>query len=782
MKFTMWFLERRLMRRIDMLLLVFALASPTLLADVIKLDFGTDKSPVRTGFVRITDRTGFKAGQGTGWIRKGNLISRDVPLSREWVYSKSRGYSSPPARYTSDLSQDHVEARETATLRIRAPKGTYRLWLLAGHAGGHRSQVWDVRVAAGDRHESATFSGPGPIRKIELVVRTSGGHLDVTFSTRSRWLVNALVLARADEWAAVRRKTLDAIEKETFLLPPDVLKKWKYTPHVDETPKPSFTKAQRDAGVVVYHRHYLECIWPNTVPKREDLAAPVRAFAARDDYEPMTFTLFPLRDFDAVTVEVSDLRAKNGATISHKDIDVRYVRYMYVRPNYHAYGVYYRAPDVLMPMKPRPLKKHENFRVWLTVYADAFASDGVYTGEANVTSHDKVLAAVPLKLRVLPFELEKDRTLTYGQYYRHPYAYMRSAPDAFSRRWWRRKAEFEHADMAAHGNNTITISLRGRQSASGKWSFDYDFLALCIDLYRRYGFYQPIPLHIPTSYLYSKYMKKGMGSHLRLVEMPPRGFFVEMAEMVRLIERERKRRQWPEFLYYPVDEPGRHRASVDFMVGVLKAIKRVPGVRTYVTADPTHDQFEPMRPYVDVWCCQPFNPDRDVIVAHMKKRGVEYWCYPNHVSGENDHTPVAGARMTYGFGFWRSGFRALIPWIYQANISDPWNYLDGSSMDFFNRTADDARPIPVAMWEAYREGIDDGRFVTTLDRWIDRAKEAGLEKAAAEAKAERQFVWDSIRVQTKYKYDDLWAPEAFDVYRWVLAEQILKLRAAVAAK
>ena len=103
--------------------------------------------------------------------------------------------------------------------------------------------------------------------------------------------------------------------------------------------------------------------------------------------------------------------------------------------------------------------------------------------------------------------------------------------------------------------------------------------------------------------------------------------------------------------------------------------------------------------------------------------------------------------MTYGFGFWR--------------------------------TRDRGEPIPVAMWEAYREGIDDGRFITTLDRWIERAKKAGLKEAAAEAEADRQFVWDSIHVQIKYKYDDLWAPEAFDVYRWVLATQILKLRAAL---
>ena len=74
--------------------------------------------------------------------------------------------------------------------------------------------------------------------------------------------------------------------------------------------------------------------------------------------------------------------------------------------------------------------------------------------------------------------------------------------------------------------------------------------------------------------------------------------------------------------------------------------------------------------------------------------------------------------MTWGFGFWKSGFRTLIPWIYQSSNGDPWNYLDGTSMDFFNRSTPDGEPIPVAMWEAYREGIDDGRYLYTLERLL----------------------------------------------------------------
>ena len=278
--------------------------------------------------------------------------------------------------------------------------------------------------------------------------------------------------------------------------------------------------------------------------------------------------------------------------------------------------------------------------------------------------------------------------------------------------------------MVAHGTRNVVLSVPSSAAdAEGNFKVDWDLMAAKIELWRKHGFRGPIVTSISCGAIYHKYMKEPPGSHLRAVKDPPPEFARELTALVKYIESERRKRGWPEFLYYPIDEPGTHPASVRFMVTVLKACKEA-GVRTYVTADPTHEQFAPMRPYVDVWCTQPFAPDRQTILADMKARNVEYWCYPNHVNGENNHTPVAGARMTYGFGFWRSGFRTLIPWIYSSSTGDPFNYLDGSAMDFFNRSEPDGTPIPVAMWEAYREGYDDYRYICTL-RPADRAGQAG---------------------------------------------------------
>ena len=753
---------------------VLCLCSAVAAAAPLLLDFGRAESPLRAGFTRVTE-TGVAE---VSWASSGRLESVATPILRESTYSESSGRSNPPANYATDLTCDHVRASAPATLTIRVPPGPYVLWLLSGAGGEPRSQVWDTTVRCGSETAQVTFAGGQEIRALRLTGTADAKGLQLALSTRSRWLLNAAVIAPQAEWPQVEQTLVAEIAKETFLLPPDVLSQWKEKPHQESRPRPEWAAADVERGVVAFHRHYLDPVWPNSVPSPEERAAPVRAFAALNEDEPMTFTLLPLRDLPDVDVEVGDLVADNGRIIPKERIAVRFVRYMHVRPNYQTSGTYYEAPDVLMPWTRQALTRDRNLTVWLTVASSPAAQEGFYRGRARVHSAGEPILEVPLLYRLIPIWLQQDRTLIYGQYYHHPYNAMASAPDAFSRQWWATKAELEHADMAACGNNTLVVGLGGRQVGEA-WDLDFEALARAIDLYYRHGFYQPLICSFPVGSLYAKYMKGSMGSHLRLVKMPPREFFTEITALVRQIEDERRRRGWPELLYYPVDEPSTSTDSVQFMTAMLRAIKEVPGVRTYITADPAHTEFAPLKPLVDVWCCQPFSLSRETVLADMSERRVEYWCYPNHIAGENDHTPWAGARMTYGFGFWRSGFRALTPWIYQAIVSDQWNYLDGSAMDFFNRTADDASPIPVALWEAYREGIDDGRYLTTLERTIERAKAAGRRQLAADAETDLQWVTSAIATQPKYYRDGLWSSETFDVYRWLLATRIMDLQAAL---
>jgi hypothetical protein len=747
---------------ITLLLAATAQAAPLL------YDMGTDKSEVWIGFTQVTPKSAC-------WQSKDGLTA-SARAYREMVEDKRRGRMEQPPIWTNPITEDAVFGTNANAFLITAPPGDYNLYVVCGTSdGSFRAQFFDFTVQVGKQTQRVQIEGSYQFRTLRFRATAGNEPLAIKFTPRSKWVVNAVMAWTDADAARVQKEIIAPFEEWTFRMPPEQWAKWKQEPEPPTSPMPKLSAADEKRGFAVWSRHYLECVYPHTNPRAEDLNPELRAFATPGEFEPVNFIVRPLRDLANAKVTVSSI-----GPVPAKNIEVRRVRYMLARPNYTVLHRCRVVPDVLERFEGGDLKAGENARFWLTLRVPDNAPAGEYRGSVTLTCAGGK-AVVPVKLRVLPFKLRNDPAKIFGIYYHHPLDRAAEAKDDVSREYFRRKADLEHADMVAHGTRNVVLSLWcPAADKDGKFDLQWDKLAEKVAMWRKHGFVGPMVMGINSSGVYAKYMKEYPGSHLRGVKDPPEEFSREMTAMVRAIEAGRKERGWPEFLYYPVDEPSTEPASVNFMVKVLKACKAA-GVRTYVTADPTHEQFEPMRPFIDVWSTQPFAPDRETLLADMKARKVEYWCYPNHVNGENDHTPVTGARMTYGFGFWHSGFLTLNPWIYQATVGDPWNYLDGSAMDFFNRSEQDGAPIPVAMWEAYREGYDDYRYLHTLERLIAEAKKIGkpaAREAAVKTECELKSVWDAIRVQLKYKHDDLWSPAEFDVYRWMVARQILALQEA----
>ena len=787
-------------------------------------DFGTATSALAEGFTAVTPDSAWSPEAGFGWVDKPALTGvekaelamvevRQNPPEPDMPAS----FESPPV-FLNALSEDHVSGNTTATFRVTAPKGAYKVWILLGSPGGggtsrpNRYVVWDTRIACGKSEVSATFPGEHEARVLTMDV-VSDGTLDFQINTRNRWLINGMAIVPAEQWDSVKGEKLARYEQDVYLLPDAELAKWTKTEHEEKNPMPEFTKQELDRGLVTYTRSYISNIWPNTAPLRTEIDAPVRAFASPGEYEPLNFAILPLRDLKDVRVKFSDLKSKDGQSIDASSIDTRFVKYMWSRPNYNRLFTTYRVPDVLMPMVPSDLTKGENFRVWATVRAPEGTPEGIYSGKAEIFSGEKKLHEVPVALRVLPINLLKDEGITYGMYYGNPVNHANRAKDDFSREWFRGKAEKEIRGMIEHGMNGVERLMPGKKSESGDFEPDFDQFATVIDASRRAGFSdRPMPLQLLSAVpiYFEKYGIETPGRHLKDVKMPPQAYFDDFTKLIERIEAERKQRGWPEFLYYPLDEPepGGSPDVVPFVAKLMESIKKVPGVRTYITADPINERggppWDPVYPFIDVWCNQPFKPDYETIKAQAgPRKDAEYWCYPNHVCGEFDKTRNIGARMTYGFGFWRSGYRGLIPWMYQWDRGNPWNYLDGEFSDGMVRTADDGSPIPVVTWEVYREGIDDMRYITTLEHWIERAKAAGREDLANAGREDLDFVWNSIKVQEKYKDDGqpevkwhnnnkppvtpvggrlengMWEPSLFDTMRWILASRILEIQNAL---
>ena len=345
------------------LALFVAAASSSLYAAPVIFDLGTADSPLHDGALRVTE----KGGEHATWESAAPLAARANPIQRDWVENTHARRKDPPASYHTELTCDYVAATAPATLTLALPSGSYRLVLLCGRAGGHAAQVWDTCVTTEDGASvQATFAGAHELRALTLNATTGTQGIRLALTTRSRWVLNAVIAVPTAEWETAQRDTIEPLLRDALLLPRDVLASWKIVPRPDPSPEPVWTEQQRQDGVAVYARPWCEPVWPDHKPRQHELDAPVRAFAAQGEYEPMTFTLHALRAVTNVDVRLSAMVCTNGRTrieIPAEDIDLRAVRYMYVRPNYNAFNTTYRAPDVLMPWqatdsarrKPAPL-------------------------------------------------------------------------------------------------------------------------------------------------------------------------------------------------------------------------------------------------------------------------------------------------------------------------------------------------------------------------------------------------------------------------------------------
>ena len=745
-------------------------------AKVYLFDFGAEKSPVQQGYVQITPTTAFPAADA-GWAACGKLETRDKAYT-DFV-DTYRGKQPPPV-WTTALSEDAIVSAEPAEFAAKVEPGKYHAWVLCGTSAPYRAQVFSFDVCSGTAVKPVQFENSYQYRDAYLDVDASAGEARLKFAPRSLFAVAGVVLWQDADAAKVKSDIIRPERDTIDFMPPEQAAKWTLDPRViDNSVWPQVSDEDKQRGYLVHYRHWAEDVYPYTVPIAQEINPVLKAFATPGEYEPLNFIVYPFRDFTGTALKVSDLKA-GISTIPASAVEVRRVRYMRARPNYTVLYQYRIVPDPLMPYNPaEPLTRDENARFWLTVHVPVNAKPGTYRGTITFAPSGSTAAKIPVVFRVLPIKLREDPGKLYGIYYYDPMDSWFNAKDEYSKAFYKQKSDYELADMVAHGTRNVTTSLWSPPEKDGQFQFNFDLMQTKIDRWKQYGFKGPIVMGVNAGGIFRKYTGKDLGSHIADAAPPPPEYGAELTRMCKAIEAERVKRGWPEFLYYPVDEPGTSPGAIAFMIETLKAVQAA-GVKTYVTADPTNEGFAPLRPYIDVWCTQPFLPTRDEILKDEASRKVDYWCYPNHVNGENDHTTVNGARMTYGFGFWRSGFTALIPWIYRNDNGNPWNYLDGTSSDFFNRTEDSGRPVPVQMWEGYREGYDDYRYIYTLTKMIEQAKKQGgrAARAASDAQKDLDYCWNQIRVQPKYKWDDLWEPREADVYRWIVAKAILNLQAA----
>lgn len=551
---------------------------------------------------------------------------------------------------------------------------------------------------------------------------------------------------------------------------PTVPENYRELPSVGTAPEPVLTTAERQRGYMLFHRPITDPVYPNTRPLAHERIEGLFAFATPGEFEPVTFSLYPARDLVNFRVEVSTLRGPDGE-IGASHATVRLATYWNVGyPQYTSRDSYRRLPELLESVTVHSSPARECQRWWIRIHVPEDARPGLYRGAVTIwdDGFDRAIE-IPLALRVLRFKLKADPAKRYSvYYYSRNRVQFKDKDEAFIRK----ATEQEYRAMVEYGLDMVPTFYLGTDDRDEKIVLQH---AEELDRMLAAGLKGPVPIlgGNVIERIYRATTPGGeRGSHWKINKMPPPEFYERITAVFKAFEAERRAKSWPEMICCPLDEVAASHG--EFGWRVYKAV-RDAGIRTYATKNPLAADAAPYRPYVDVWCSQPYSIPYEKIVAQDR---YQYWCYPNHNAGEIKDRRVMckGGRMTYGFGFWRSGYTTLIPWHWAWTPSpDQFDYLRGSHSGCGQRIGDDGEVIPAVYWECFREGRDDTRYIYTLQQAVFEREGSGdpqCRRLVESGKALLQEMWDAIAVQQKYLAHGMWPSAEFNARRWRTALMI----------
>ncbi len=410
-------------------------------------------------------------------------------------------------------------------------------------------------------------------------------------------------------------------------------------------------------------------------------------FATPGEYEPVSFAVRPDERVEQLSLAASDLSGPGGV-IPRSQVRVQSVE------SFHG-----GDKDILMDLGQAwdmPAFQRELF--WATVHVPAEARPGEYTGEVTVTGGGKPIARLMLQLEVLPFRLEQP-PFALGYNYSSP-----KDPRALA-------AHLE--DMRAHGLTTVAPLYDFHLPVHDEDTTEFgEFL----EAFRRAGFRQPLYFGASMNLLMSELAGYG--------PVDSRRFQRKFVQVMRRLHAEAQRHGVP--VVFSIADELTNQALPGVRKGELLARlcwEELPEMA--VTAD--------MNGWLEVTTMAPFlnaatfNNGWDGIDHHNQGRRLINRDFILELQQRTDAIPwfvnAGSDRFPFGCFFWkmaRYGVRGKVEWYYNLGPNERGSIV---------RT-EGARIWPTLAYERSREGIDDLKYLVTLERRIAAAKSSGREAAA----------------------------------------------------
>ncbi len=517
-----------------------------------------------------------------------------------------------------------------------------------------------------------------------------------------RWNVEGLDLGEHEEYGRrlwyfrVGARTDDLEEGESIDIRLDNIR-FVAAPGEDASEVPEEMELPAGESYTVWPMHYAAKGSIHSVPGTDTPGGSLELFATPGEYEPASLAVRAVKE-DLANVQVAlegALVTSTGETIPESRVTIQAVKSMtrWLNPSQ-----YLPEETYLVTVDSLDIPRGTTQRYWLTVEVPEEATPGVYTSTLMVEPEGQEAQRLDVSLEVLPFRLDDAEDMAFFMYHS---PHLLPAPF--------RTVEYQqelYEDMAEHGMTTVTAYFR----PTG------DIL---------HGAH---PGYLPMAPMVEAMDKAGLpAGENPLVWVGAESYGGDVWQAVLDAGREHG---YPELLFYMIDEPSPARyPAVESVMARLNEFREAHpeyDIRTTTALGP--QAIEDVGHHYDVWILGG-GAVRDGMAANAEEQGRELWTYECHFSP----TQPESSRYYFGFWAWKAGLRGVSYWAYYdgafyGRFGNIGSYEDvaldwtGWTNQFnFVYLAEDG-PVPTIGWAAVRQGIDDYRYLRTLENALARAE------------------------------------------------------------
>lgn len=544
---------------------------------------------------------------------------------------------------------------------------------------------------------------------------------------------------------------------------------WNEKEMAVDSPEFMPTEQQSEKGLVVFGYHFDSQIYPYSPAYAASAGQEIRAFAARNEYEPLCFAIHALQEMEDVSLEVGQLSTDDGKVLARENLDLRFVQMLYRVPNRLAVArkQYWRYPGVLVKRESMDFEEETTYPYVLHVYVPAGQPAGIYKGAVRILCNGEEIDTVSIKVRVLDIDLPRAEG-DYGYW--------------FGPRFPDQSAPAQMKDMYESGMNFLFnchLYPHPKQTDNG-YELVFDGMDRIVSLMRKAGMTGPVvidarPLNGYASLYGMKKAGKEIPKRYDIYEIPvednkyTREAFIDMLQQ---IKQHADKAGWGKVVVY-VQEEASNKAVRMKALDYFAPLVGQAGLEQALVSNATWAGCDEAEGKAGLFTYRNYNLIYDKVLASLKKQKEALWLY---------NMPIQRGMM--GFYPHRVNARGVSQWAYNwravKNPFDPFGNK-GRTMGWFYAYPVKSKILPTYRAIVFREGIDDIRYIQLLEKMCRQAMSGSDSKTRQQAVSAMDSLkarLDEFPVRTTdaTEYVKKQSPQYFDTLRWQIAYSILRLK------